>query len=125
MSNDNVTPIRAGGAPSLPPYFGQAIQEQQSRVWRLRSLLDVLYTAVANNASIDDEEAALSALIEYAEEIHDSDVPVYVEPDVSAAQFARGLPGGRARCSLGWQTPHVYRQHGSTGRCPLTYAGTS
>jgi hypothetical protein len=68
----NVTPIRGTPTlPDLPLAFALAIQEQQDRVWRLRSLLETLCTAVMDGHSVDDEEAAIQGLIEYADEALD------------------------------------------------------
>lgn len=56
--------------PVLPPAVVTAIEEQQTRVWRLRSLLDVFREAVIDGDNIDDKEAALDALIELADEVY-------------------------------------------------------
>lgn len=56
--------------PSLHPSVAAAIHEQQERVWRLRNLLDALRGAIIGGANLEDEEAALDGLIEYADQIH-------------------------------------------------------
>jgi len=62
----NVTPIN----PELPVWIGKAVEEQQTKVWRLRSLLDVLREAVREDHDVEDSGAAVDALVEYADQIH-------------------------------------------------------
>ena len=56
----------------LPPGFERAIEEQQSRVWRLRSLLGMALRAEIGDAAtiLADQEAVLEGLLEYADEVH-------------------------------------------------------
>jgi hypothetical protein len=71
MSTDNVTPIRGDQtASALPPGFQRALEEQQTRVWRLRNLLDTLCIAVRDGWILDDGEAAIQGLVDYADGIH-------------------------------------------------------
>ncbi|HEY6456019.1 MAG TPA: hypothetical protein VIY90_12145 [Steroidobacteraceae bacterium] len=81
MSTDNVTPILAGTKPSagsagkaprgsgggpnmprLPERFDEAIGEQQSRVWRLKSLIECVAADVGGSNTCEDLWAALDGL---------------------------------------------------------------
>jgi len=77
MNNVTVFPT---SAPAIPASLREAIEEQQHRVWRLRSLLDCLQSALGANAGIEDLDAAIAGLVEYADRIHsDLDVQVLTE----------------------------------------------
>lgn len=56
--------------PGLRPSVMTAIEEQQTKVWRLRSLLDVLREAIREDHGVEDAGAAIDALVEYADQIH-------------------------------------------------------
>jgi hypothetical protein len=68
MSTDNITPIKPS-PPTLPPGLKGAIDEQQTRVWRLRNLIDAVNRA-SEGGEVEDIEAALSAAVDYADRIH-------------------------------------------------------
>jgi hypothetical protein len=47
-----------------------AIEEQQSRVWRLRNLIECVRQAADSSEDIEDFGAAISGLQDYADDIH-------------------------------------------------------
>ena len=55
-------------APQLPIFVRDAVSEQQDRVWRLRNLIECI--RYVDREQVDDYEAALSGLVEYAADIH-------------------------------------------------------
>jgi hypothetical protein len=59
------------GESGIPVGLSLAIQEQQARMWKLRSLLDAVCSAL-QNGNVEDEGAAVQGLIDYADEIHGS-----------------------------------------------------
>lgn len=68
MGTDNVTPIKTN-PPVWPPGLRGAIDEQQTRVWRLRNLIEAVNRA-SEGGAVEDIEAALSAAVDYADRIH-------------------------------------------------------
>jgi hypothetical protein len=55
-------------AAELPTFIRDAVSEQQDRVWRLRNLISCVREA--NRDMVKDFEAALSGLVDYADDIH-------------------------------------------------------
>ncbi len=64
MSTKTIPPQPA----DLPTFIRDAVAEQQDRVWRLRNLISCVREA--NREQVDDYEAALSGLVDLADEIH-------------------------------------------------------
>jgi hypothetical protein len=54
----------------LPESVKEAIEEQQTRVWRLRNLIECVRNAADSSDDIDDFGAAISGLQDYADETH-------------------------------------------------------
>ena len=54
--------------PRLPKHVAEVVTELQSRVWRLRSLIQCVREA--DHEQLEDYEAALSGLVDYADDIH-------------------------------------------------------
>ncbi len=59
----------------LPATIAKAVEQQQARLWSLRSLVDLVLVAVQNDGrieSVDDMEAALVGIIELADSVHEA-----------------------------------------------------
>jgi hypothetical protein len=64
MTTETISPKPA----DLPIFIRDAVAEQQNRVWRLRNLISCVREA--NRDLVDDYEAALSGLVDLADDIH-------------------------------------------------------
>ncbi len=63
----------APGSRHFAARLEEAINEQQGHVWRLRSLLDAVHKgtmAASHGPAIEDDDAVLEALVEYADTVH-------------------------------------------------------
>lgn len=56
--------------PASEPSLQEAIDEQQTRVWRLRSLIECVSVVGDGGRGIDDPDAAIEGLVDYADAIH-------------------------------------------------------
>jgi hypothetical protein len=63
----NITAIPSK-TPQLPIFVRDAVSEQQARVRRLRNLIECV--RYVDREQIDDYEAAISGLVDYADDIH-------------------------------------------------------
>lgn len=54
----------------LPTPICAAIKDQQDRLWRLRSLLDCAADGAQHGSGVEDLEASLKGLVDYADSIH-------------------------------------------------------
>jgi len=109
MSTDNITPIRGGAKsstgstgkppprsiggpvkPRLPDRFKEAIGEQQSRLWRLKSLIECVGIDTEGSSNrCEDHSAALDGLADYANAIHgDLDATLVAERAAELAKAA-------------------------------------
>ena len=98
----------SAGKIALHPSVVTAIEEQQTRVWRLRSLMDATLKAIIAGSEPEDMDATLCALIDYADTVHlalDTEIivarAVELEEDKRRQAEMEADPEGRTRRVLG------------------------
>ena len=70
MAIDEVTPIRPGVRAKAPLDLLPAIEEQAAKAWQLRNLIQCVREVLgAATSPIEDSDAAMDGLVEFADEI--------------------------------------------------------